>query len=668
MTRTITFTCLLAAAALLWQPSARAQQSEFTYQGRLQQSGQAYTGTADLVFRLYDQAAGGSQVGPTVSKSNWPVSDGLFQVDLDFGAAAFDGQPRYLEVLVDGTALSPRQAVRPAPVALFALAGNEGPQGPQGDPGPAGPQGPEGPEGASPFVLNQATGELSYQTSGMLLRFLPTGGGGRISMGSSHNQAAELGAVALGGSGSSQANIAGNFFATVGGGSGNSALGDRSTVSGGSSNQAGGSGSFIGGGYDNVTEFSASTVSGGNTNSATRSYASVAGGRQNLAAATAASVGGGESNQANSNHATVGGGLRNTASGVAAAVSGGRDSTAAGSAASVAGGVLNCAGGNFSLAAGRRAKVRPGTNSGSAGTGCDGVEDTGTTGGDAGTFVWADSQNADFTSSGSDQFLIRAAGGVGINTRDLKGALTIQGATPQNPSFGQFHIRSEETTGAAGTGTGIVLIGHNGQFHSNLGAIQFYKENGTVGNSRAGMRVYVRGTGVQPSERMRIDSNGVTYNTSGSWSTFSDRRLKKNIEAIGQPLESLLALEGVRFEYRDPDQVLGAEGPRLGFIAQQVEEVFPEWVGENEDGYKHVTPTGFEALTVEALRELEARVRAQGERAGRLEAQLATQAVTVELMLAANRELSSRNAELLERLALLADGARSERMLTGSQP
>ena len=42
----------------------------------------------------------------------------------------------------------------------------------------------------------------------------------------------------------------------------------------------------------------------------------------------------------------------------------------------------------------------------------------------------------------------------------------------------------------------------------------------------------------------------------------------------------------------------------MGFIAQDVEKVLPQWVGEDERGYKMVTPTGFEALSVEALREL----------------------------------------------------------------
>lgn len=131
---------------LLSLVSAQAS-TMITYQGQLKQSGEPFTGLTNLEFRLFDQLSGGSQVGPTQTRVDWPVEDGLFQVELDFGAAAFLGSVRYLEVRVDGSPLSPRQSVRASPMALFALAGNEGPQGPTGDTGPQGPQGDVGPPG-----------------------------------------------------------------------------------------------------------------------------------------------------------------------------------------------------------------------------------------------------------------------------------------------------------------------------------------------------------------------------------------------------------------------------------------------------------------------------------------------------------------------------------------
>jgi hypothetical protein len=46
-------------------------------------------------------------------------------------------------------------------------------------------------------------------------------------------------------------------------------------------------------------------------------------------------------------------------------------------------------------------------------------------------------------------------------------------------------------------------------------------------------------------------------------------------------------------------------------IAQEVEKVFPDWVDQGPDGMRRVTFRGFEALTVEALRDLKAREDAQ---------------------------------------------------------
>ena len=111
--------CVLLAVS--FGSSLHAQDTTITYQGQLQQTGEPFTGTANLEFRLFNQLSGGSQVGTAQIRDDWPVADGLFQVELNFGAAAFGEQARYLEVRIEGNALSPRQAVRPSPTALFAL-------------------------------------------------------------------------------------------------------------------------------------------------------------------------------------------------------------------------------------------------------------------------------------------------------------------------------------------------------------------------------------------------------------------------------------------------------------------------------------------------------------------------------------------------------------------
>src|SRR5262245_16918102 len=88
----------MALAILFAQTAAWAQTSSFTYQGRLTDGGTPANGNYDLQFALFDSASGGSQVGATQTLSNVLVSAGIFSVTLDFGANAFSGETRYLEI------------------------------------------------------------------------------------------------------------------------------------------------------------------------------------------------------------------------------------------------------------------------------------------------------------------------------------------------------------------------------------------------------------------------------------------------------------------------------------------------------------------------------------------------------------------------------------------
>lgn len=67
-----------------------------------------------------------------------------------------------------------------------------------------------------------------------------------------------------------------------------------------------------------------------------------------------------------------------------------------------------------------------------------------------------------------------------------------------------------------------------------------------------------------------------------------------------------MALHGVTFGYVDPASICELSGQCVGMCAQDVEQVFPDWVSEGRSGYKSVTYRGFEAQTVEALRDLHA--------------------------------------------------------------
>jgi hypothetical protein len=114
------------------------------YQGRLVHLGNPAEGIFDLRFSLWDSLTNGNRVGAVVEATSVAVSGGVFSVGLDFGTNAFDGAQRWIQIEVrtnqsaaNYSTLSPRQAVRSAPYALYAMT-PAGPQGPAGETGPSG--------------------------------------------------------------------------------------------------------------------------------------------------------------------------------------------------------------------------------------------------------------------------------------------------------------------------------------------------------------------------------------------------------------------------------------------------------------------------------------------------------------------------------------------------
>jgi hypothetical protein len=100
----------------------------FTYQGRLVDSSNPANGTFDFRFILYDTEVGGAQVGPTLTKDDLVVTDGLFTVLLDFGDV-FGASALWLEIAVrpgsstgSYTTLSPRQELTSTPFASSVVA------------------------------------------------------------------------------------------------------------------------------------------------------------------------------------------------------------------------------------------------------------------------------------------------------------------------------------------------------------------------------------------------------------------------------------------------------------------------------------------------------------------------------------------------------------------
>jgi hypothetical protein len=105
------------------------------------------------------------------------------------------------------------------------------------------------------------------------------------------------------------------------------------------------------------------------------------------------------------------------------------------------------------------------------------------------------------------------------------------------------------------------------------------------------------------------DSNGYCEidPTTTTWTCTSDLRLKKDITPLdsGAVLAGLEKLQGVNFRWLRQDE---GSSLRQGFVAQDVEKIFPDLVRTDENGLKSVAYGGFTPYLVEAIKELNLRV------------------------------------------------------------
>jgi len=552
----------------------------FTYQGQLTKAGVPVNDSADFEFRLYTQETDGSQVGPMAPVDDVDVVNGQFTARLDFGSSAFTGDARWLEIAVrvpsgsgGFTTLDPRQLVTPAPHAVYAAsAGNAWNL-----------TGNAGTTAGTNFLGTTDNVPLVFKSWGLHVFRLEAGYGGyspNIIGGYSGNSVTTdvYGATIGGGGEAGLINRVTDDFGTVSGGRYNQA-GDNmgftyerifATVGGGTGNTAGGGASTIGGGAGNDAIDQFTTIGGGYYNDATAEYATVGGGQYNIADGENATVGGGESNHAIGANSTVAGGDFNGATGSSSTVGGGEGNTASGSHATVPGGFWNTAGGDYSFAAGRQAKVNH-----------------------AGSFAWADSQASDFASTGANQYLIRAAGGVGINMNNPEADLCVHG------DVGNIRLSNNATgTGYAGLQIGFVSTGSRdvGIWNREYGCLKFGTYDQQRVHINADGRVGIGRTAT--TNRLEVEGTA-SKSVAGDWLANSDRRIKTDIEPIGDALDTLGRVRLVSFRYTDEYRAEHeeiADQTYMNVIAQEFREVFPNHVRESGDRL----PCGEPILQVDA--------------------------------------------------------------------
>jgi hypothetical protein len=495
---------LLAASLLLstldYEVSTLfAQGTAFTYEGRLNDGAGPASGIYDLRFAIYDSPSAGTQQGGALTNAATAVGNGLFTVTLDFGNQ-FPGADRWLEIGVQTNGgggfvtLSPRQQIRSTPYAITAsnLTGTVPVAGLAGTYSGAVTFNNAGNSfsgsGAGLTSLNADQLASGTMPSAALSNAWKTAGNngttpGTQFIGTSDNQPLEIkvngtramrfepnasGAPNLIGGSVKNFVAAGVVGATISGGGATAYFGDPYT------NSVSADFGLIGGGYANTIETGASysMLGGGifNTMMAGARDSTIGGGDNNAIGTNAAgsTISGGGYNRIETHafQSTIGGGAQNAIQGGATSstISGGWNNAASGDYATVPGGDNNVAGTN-SLAAGNRAKA---THTGS--------------------FVWADSTQADFATTASNQFLIRASGGVGIGKTSPATALDVNGT-----------VTATSFSGDGSTLAGIAPASGSGN----------YIQNQTATDQAAAFRII--GNGIFSSGKVGIGTSAPVY-------------------------------------------------------------------------------------------------------------------------------------------------------------
>jgi hypothetical protein len=123
------------------------------------------------------------------------------------------------------------------------------------------------------------------------------------------------------------------------------------------------------------------------------------------------------------------------------------------------------------------------------------------------------------------------------------------------------------------------------------------------------------GSSAIPSYKLQVNGSAAKPG-GGSWSDSSDARLKKDIKTIENALDKINKLNPVNFEWINPEEHHN-QNNISGFIAQEMKEVFPDFinevnpigkdkdiVGENEKIYALTLSFKFDAYLVKAIQEL----------------------------------------------------------------
>ena len=125
---------------------------------------------------------------------------------------------------------------------------------------------------------------------------------------------------------------------------------------------------------------------------------------------------------------------------------------------------------------------------------------------------------------------------------------------------------------------------------------------------------YGVGTGWSYPARLSLDTSGnlVVSGDITAYGSLSDINLKIIKEKVPNALGGIMKLSGYRFDWKEDKNRLLNIKEDIGVIAQEVEQVFPELARTGDNGNMSVRYQGLTAVLIEAVKEQQAQITAQG--------------------------------------------------------
>jgi len=259
--------------------------------------------------------------------------------------------------------------------------------------------------------------------------------------------------------------------------------------------------------------------------------------------------------------------------------------------------------------------------------------------------------------------IFHGAAGYGLQVNDSTYGANIQ----INRAAGQGGIGLIVDNSANGDGSTCLFQLRNNVASGNPSFPMYVRANGNVGIGFADP-VYPLDVNGTIYDRGHLYVDGFIYNRFGGnyyalvnggggntvyWS--SDERLKKDIETIPDALETLGKLRGVTYHWNETglahltrdiekkwrsasgteedNRKLWAEKkaealkrldtPQTGFVAQELERIFPSWVRTDEKGFKEINVDQLAGVIVQGVNELKIKCDAQASELTKLRAEVA---------------------------------------------